>query len=76
MATLGETVSAEHTPLRRLQSLSKIFVIKQASHATELGAMMEKWEMLVKSYTSQSGQAIDPRMRAAAQPFWECVPTT
>ena len=28
--------------------------------------MMEKWEVLVKSYTSQSGQAIDPRMRAAA----------
>jgi hypothetical protein len=55
-----------NTPLRRLQSLSKIFVIKQASNAVELGTMMEKWEMMVKSYTSQAGQEIDPKMRAAA----------
>jgi hypothetical protein len=55
-----------NTPLRRLQRLVDIISINKAGNASELGGMLEKWEMKVKHYISETGHDIDAKTKAAA----------
>ena len=54
------------TPMRRLQRLADIINVTKAKTAMELGSNMEKWEMKIKSYETETNHMIDDHIKAAA----------
>ena len=54
------------TPVRRLQRLIEMISVSKARSAADLGSMVERWELRLKTYESEMAHVLDGHIKTAA----------